>query len=150
VKRATVSGGPYTTVASPTSTTFTNTGLTNGTTYYYVVTAVNGGGESGNSNQASARPLAVAAPTGLFASSPRKGVIDLRWTQSATGGVTSNRVYRRLSGGATPSPLLVTLGATTSYSDTTASRHVTYCYQVTAIVSGVESPRSPEACATVR
>jgi len=56
VKRATVSGGPYTTVGSPTSTSFTDTGLTNGTTYFYVVTAVNSAGESGNSNQASATP----------------------------------------------------------------------------------------------
>jgi fibronectin type 3 domain-containing protein len=51
-----VSGGPYTTVASPTSTTFTDTALTNGTTYYYVVTAVNSGGESGNSTETSATP----------------------------------------------------------------------------------------------
>ena len=45
VKRATVCGGPYTTVvASPTTTSYTDTGLTNGTTYYYVVSAVNCGG----------------------------------------------------------------------------------------------------------
>ena len=56
VKRSTTNGGPYSTVASPTGTSYTNTGLTNGTTYYYVVTAVNANGESGNSNQASATP----------------------------------------------------------------------------------------------
>ena len=56
VKRATVSGGPYTVVASPTSTSYTDTGLTNGTTYYYVVSAVNSGGESADSSQVSARP----------------------------------------------------------------------------------------------
>lgn len=58
VKRSTTGGGPYTTVNSPTGTSYTNTGLTNGTTYYYVVTAVNANGESGNSNQASATPTA--------------------------------------------------------------------------------------------
>jgi fibronectin type 3 domain-containing protein len=150
VKRATVSGGPYTTVASPTTASYTNTGLTNGTTYYYVVTAVNSGGESGNSSQVSARPLAVAAPTGLTASSPSKHDIALRWTQSTTAGVTQNRIYRRLSGGATPSPLIATIAAATSFTNANLSRHTTYCYQVTAIVSGIESPRSAEVCARTR
>jgi hypothetical protein len=56
VKRATVSGGPYTTVQTGvTGTSFNNTGLGAGTTYYYVVSAVNAGGaESANSTQASA------------------------------------------------------------------------------------------------
>jgi fibronectin type 3 domain-containing protein len=58
VKRSTTSGGPYTDVASGiTGTSYTNTGLTNGTTYYFVVTASNSGGQSGNSNQASATPV---------------------------------------------------------------------------------------------
>src|SRR5262249_34390193 len=39
VKRSTTNGGPYTTISSPTTTSYTDTGLTNGTTYYYVVTA---------------------------------------------------------------------------------------------------------------
>lgn len=56
VKRATVSGGPYTTVSSPTSATYTDTSVTNGTTYYYVVTAVNAQGESAASNEARAKP----------------------------------------------------------------------------------------------
>ncbi|MEO7932618.1 MAG: carbohydrate-binding protein [Chthoniobacterales bacterium] len=57
VKRATVSGGPYTTVTTVTGTSFTNTGLTNGTTYYYVVAALNTYGESTNSSQLAATPL---------------------------------------------------------------------------------------------
>ena len=62
VKRATVIGGPYTTVTNVTGTSFTDTGLTNGTTYYYVVSASNSGGESGNSTQASATPQAPHRP----------------------------------------------------------------------------------------
>lgn len=55
VKRATVTGGPYTTIATGvTATTFRNTGLTSGVTYFYVVSAVNAVGESPNSSQGSA------------------------------------------------------------------------------------------------
>lgn len=58
VKRSTTSGGPYSNIATGvTSTSFTNTGLTNGTTYFYVVSGVNSSGESPNSNQASATPM---------------------------------------------------------------------------------------------
>ncbi|MCI0539466.1 MAG: hypothetical protein L0Z50_30010, partial [Verrucomicrobiales bacterium] len=63
VKRATVNGGPYTTIASPTTTSHTDTTVVNGTTYYYVVSAVNAAGESANSNQASATPAAQTTVT---------------------------------------------------------------------------------------
>jgi hypothetical protein len=58
VKRATVSGGPYTTVAAGvTGGTYTNTGLTHGTTYYYVVSSGHiNGGEGVNSHQVSITP----------------------------------------------------------------------------------------------
>jgi hypothetical protein len=57
IKRSTTDGGPYTTIATGVgSTSFTDSGVTNGTTYHYVVTAVNAGGESAASHQASAIP----------------------------------------------------------------------------------------------
>ncbi len=39
IQRSTANGGPYTNLASVTGTSFTDTGLANGTTYYYVVSA---------------------------------------------------------------------------------------------------------------
>ena len=54
VKRSTTNGGPYTVVATVSGTGYTDTGLANRATYYYVVSAVNGAGESPNSNQRSA------------------------------------------------------------------------------------------------
>jgi hypothetical protein len=55
VKRATVSGGPYTTIATGVlGTSYTDTGLTAGSAYYYVVSAVNPGHESDNSTEVSA------------------------------------------------------------------------------------------------
>ena len=65
VMRATANGGPYTTISSPTTTSYSDTGLTNGTTYYYVVTAANVNGASGNSNQASATPAAAGTPVAV-------------------------------------------------------------------------------------
>jgi hypothetical protein len=57
VKRSTTPGGPYSTVAENVyGTTYLDTAVVNGTTYYYVVTAINAGGESANSNEASATP----------------------------------------------------------------------------------------------
>ena len=61
VKRSTTSGGPYSQVAAPTANSATDSGLTNGTTYFYVVSAVNSAGESGNSSEVSATPAMAAA-----------------------------------------------------------------------------------------
>lgn len=71
VRRATTSGGPYTDVATGvTSTSYTNIGLTNGTTYYYVVTAVNACGAGTNSSQVSATPVAASNPCAAYCSNP--------------------------------------------------------------------------------
>lgn len=61
IKRSTTSGGPYTTVTSTAvDPCFANTGLTNGTTYYYVVSATDAGGvESPNSAQVSVIPAST-------------------------------------------------------------------------------------------
>jgi hypothetical protein len=57
IKRSRDRGGPYTTVASGVKrTTYTNFRLRPGVIFFFVATAVNAAGESGNSNQASARP----------------------------------------------------------------------------------------------
>lgn len=58
LKRGTASGQEITTVTSAiASTSYTDGGVTNGLTYYYLVSGSNAGGLSGNSNEASATPL---------------------------------------------------------------------------------------------
>lgn len=63
VKRSMTAGGPYTSIATGiTGTTYTDTDVTNGTTYYYVVTAIVNGSESWSSNEALATPQASTDP----------------------------------------------------------------------------------------
>ena len=63
VKRSMTAGGPYETISTDVAgTTYIDTNVTNGTNYYYMVTAIVDGRESGNSNEASATPEASQTP----------------------------------------------------------------------------------------
>ncbi len=82
LKRSTMSGGPYTVIASQGATQFTDTAVTNETTYYYVVAALDVGGESTNSAPVSATPH---APPRLGADfSWRDQQLSLSWPGWAT------------------------------------------------------------------
>ncbi|MFA7404948.1 MAG: fibronectin type III domain-containing protein [Pelobacteraceae bacterium] len=48
-------------IATVTGTSYTQTGLTNGTTYYFVITSVNSNSESAESNQVSATPALLGS-----------------------------------------------------------------------------------------
>jgi fibronectin type 3 domain-containing protein len=72
VKRSTVSGGPYSVLASGiTTASFTDTTAVNGTTYFYVVSASNLSGDGANSTQAFATPSADSAIAITYVSSGR-------------------------------------------------------------------------------
>ena len=70
VKRSTVSGGPYALVATNlSSATYTDSAIANGTTYYYVISALNAVGESTNSSQVYAMPGTLSRKTWVASSS---------------------------------------------------------------------------------
>ncbi|HXR03682.1 MAG TPA: hypothetical protein VN836_03130, partial [Verrucomicrobiae bacterium] len=85
VYRSTVSGGPYTRVASVlTNATFVDGNVTNGVPYFYVVTGLNIlGEESGYSGEASARPVSTSPPQLGFAVG--NNAIQFNWPQDHTG-----------------------------------------------------------------
>jgi len=57
IKRSAVAGGPYSSVGTASTTKFTDTGLTNGTSYYYTVSGVESGTEYPNSAEVIAKPV---------------------------------------------------------------------------------------------
>ncbi len=66
LKYATTSGGPYTSLGVVTGTGYTHTGLSNGTTYYYVIQASNVYGTGPVSAQVSATPFGFYATLSIL------------------------------------------------------------------------------------
>ena len=143
---------PGTPVESSTGTSATVTGLANGTTYYFLITAINDAGQSPASTQASATPATPAtapgAPTGLTAT-PENGEVALSWAAPASDGgapVTSYRVYDSTVAGFTPgTPVESSTG--TSATVTGLANGTTYYFLITAINDAGQSPASTQASA---
>jgi hypothetical protein len=151
VFRGTTAGGegvtPVTTLG-PGASSFDDTGLVNGTTYYYEVAATNAVGAT-RSNEVSATPADPPGAPTLGVPTTASGTVNLAWTAPASDGgspITAYRVYRGVSSGT--ETLLTTLGnAATSYADTGVTNGTTYFYEVSA-VNAIGETRSGERSAT--
>jgi fibronectin type 3 domain-containing protein len=120
-------------VASPATTSYTDVGLANGTTYFYVVTAVNAIGESANSNQASATPQ--GPPTALTATAVSNSQINLAWIDNSTNE-DGFKIERCQGNGCTSFVQTAQVGASvTTYSNTGLASLTTYVYRVRAFNS---------------
>ena len=126
---------PLTQVAGST-TTFSNTGLTASTTYYYRVAAVNASGIGTPSDEASATTSGAlpAKVADLTVTPIITSQLDLNWT--ANSPVPNNyNVYRGTTAGfpvntATDTPLTQVAGSTTTFSNTGLTASTTYYYRV--------------------
>src|SRR5205807_332875 len=84
-------------------TSYTDTAVTNGVTYYYQVSAVNSVGEGPRSNEASATPTAPATPPGApqgLSATAGDATVTLTWSAPSSNGgspITNYRIYRGTS-----------------------------------------------------
>lgn len=158
-------GTGVTAIPGLTTTSYAHTGLSNGTTYHYVVTATGPGGESAPSAEVAARPLPPPppAPLGLTAIAPKDVIqVAVQWfdvtdypTAAAPVALRYN-LYRGtepgLAGYYTDASRATKFADVTApFVDASVTRATTYYYVVTAFVPAfpeVESAPSGEVSAT--
>lgn len=141
------SGTKISAVTSP----YYQTGLNNGTTYYYVVTAVNQFGESTESIEVSASPSEFTAPLPpkeiAILGLDRKTI--LRWTTvEAEGADTSYNVYWSTSSGVSKGNGTKIANAVSPYTHVNLTNGTIYYYVVTAVNGYGESLESQTVSAT--
>jgi parallel beta-helix repeat protein len=158
ILRSLVSGdysAAVTAAVAPTATTYADSGVTAGTTYYYVVKARNAKGDSLASNEAmvvfGSGTLPPDSPTlSLFASSVGADYVCLAWIAPGNTGsspITAYKVYRGTQPGGTSSLIATVTGAETTYYLDSGLAVGIYYYRVSA-VNTIEGPRSNEVVAT--
>ncbi len=125
-----------------TATSYSDTGLTPGTTYTYRIRAVNSVGAAGWSNEESettdaAKPDAVADLTATKDATNSDTEIDLAWTAPANNGAAiASYTLQRKSGSGNFENVSTAIGASaTAYSDTGLTPATAYTYRIRAVNS---------------
>ena len=139
--------------ATPQSgTSYTDSGLTAGTAYSYLVRATDGGGSEGASSAVlsvttTGLPPAIPAPTGLVVTATTASTIALKW--SAVAGVSGYNVYRGPSAGSENTRVNPGLVTGTTFTDSGLMAATTYSYVVKAQGgAGSEGPASASVSGT--
>ncbi|NLX90404.1 MAG: hypothetical protein GXZ07_02240 [Firmicutes bacterium] len=138
------SGGSYVQIATlgANKRSYTDTGLSPNTSYYYRVRAYNSVGNSPYSNEVVVSTGVPAAPTGLTATAVSENAIMLTWEDNASNE-TGFKIERKTSGGSFAQ--VATAGANTRvYYDNGLAADTVYYYRVRAYNSAGNSPYSSE------
>lgn len=143
VKRSLSETGPFDSVQDPATSPFTDTGLSNGTKYYYLVSALNANGTIRSAAVVNATPSAPSLPAAFTASATAgNGKVTLSWTNSA--GATSYTIQYGTSSGSYPS----TMSNVTSPTDVSSLTNGSpYFFRVVALNAG-GSTNASEVSAT--
>ncbi len=147
VERSLSSGSGFSQIVAPLGTSHNDTGLNQGTRYYYRVRAFNGNGDGAYSSVANnfTRPGQV---TGLSATAASSSQINLSWN-NPSGTETGFQVYRSTASNMSGQTLLATPTGTT-YSATGLSASTTYYFRVRAVNLGGTGAYSSIANATTQ
>ncbi len=129
------------------TSSYVDNGLTNGQMYYYSVTAVNGVGESGRSAEVSVTPAAVPGtpidPTAVASD----GQASLGWSAPYSNGGTPVLYYNIYRGSASNMEIYLTSVSATSFLNLGLTDGQMYYYEISAVNSVGEGPRSVEVSA---
>ncbi len=151
IERKTGAGGTYAQIATVPAgvTSYSDTGLTANTSYYYRVRSSNTAGDSAYSNEANVTTPSAgtvpAAPASLSAKAISSSQINLSWADVSSE--TGFKVERKTGAGGTYVQIGTTGATITTYSDTGLAAATTYFYRVRATNAAGDSPYSPEASA---
>ena len=147
VERSTSSGSGFTQIVSNLTTSYNNTGLNQGTRYYYRVRASNSNGDGAYSSVANnfTRPGQV---TGLSATAASSSQINLSWS-NPSGTETGFQVYRSTASNMA-GQVLVGTAIGTSSSVTGLNASTTYYFRVRGVNSGGTGAYSSIANATTQ
>ena len=148
IERGTESGGPHSHIATVAADaeSYTDTGLNEGTTYYYRVCAFNAAGNSTDSNEDEATTL-LAAPSGLSATAASSSRVDLSWTDNSVAE-SGYRIEQKTGSGGTYAEIAVVDADVATYGNTGLSASTAYYYRVRAYNGSDNSDYSNEGHAT--